>query len=229
MPLITRADDFGSSPGANSAILDAIDAGFVRNVGLMAPAPFFTHRIDELRERQQDLCLGLHATLTSEWPRFPWGPLLTEEQVPGLTLPDGRFPPDSQALGQRATVPEMMAELSAQLERVRQEGFFPQYLDCHMGFSWLPGVEAALQRLCDQENLVFANHASYVSLPILLSGDNDPTLEEIAAALEGVAEQRHREALRLAQPAKLLEILHALNLLPATYAEITPIRGCALG
>jgi hypothetical protein len=232
--LITRADDFGSSPGANDAILDALDAGFVRNAGVMAPGPFLKHRLDELRERQDTFCPGLHATLTSEWPRFGWGPVLPLDQVPSLVLPNGRFPRNSHSLKEQATLPEMMAEIAAQLERVRNFGLRPRYLDCHMGFHWLPGMAEALADFCRREGLVYANHPEYVGFPFPFDEQNiTPSLppqgrlvalfhpayeDEISLRFdEGVAAQRDREARHLAKPAGLQETLRLLHLVPAMY------------
>jgi len=232
-PLITRADDFGSSPGANDAILDALDAGFIRNAGVMAPGPFLNHRLNELRERQDMFCLGLHATLTSEWPRLGWGPVLSPEEVPSLVLANGRFPRDSHALKERALLPDMMAEIEAQLERVGNFGLRPRYLDCHMGFHWLPGLAVALADFCLREGLVYANDPEYVGVPFPLEQDIKPPLppqgrpvavfhpayaDEISLKFdEGVAAQRDREARCLANPAEMREILRELDLVPAMY------------
>jgi len=160
--LITRADDFGASPGTNEAILACLDAGFIRNVGVMVPAPFLGHRLEELLGRQDSCCVGLHGTLTSEWAGLRWGPVLPGENVPSLLDADGNFFASTQSLHERALLPEMLAEIRAQLDLARRLGLFPRYLDLHMVFTWIPGVAEALAALCDEEGLVFANGPQFV-------------------------------------------------------------------
>lgn len=181
--LITRADDFGASPGTNDAILGCLDAGFVRNVGVMGPGPFLRHRLSELVGRQDAFCPGLHATLNSEWAGIRWGPVLAPEDVPSLVREDGTFHSDSQTLHERGVVSEMLAEISAQLDLVRRLGLRPRYLDTHMVFTWIPGVAEALAGLCQREGLVFANGPGFESLPLKL----DVTAGELAGAMAGMA------------------------------------------
>ena len=188
--LITRADDFGVSPGTNDAILECLDAGFVRNVGVMAPGPFLRRRFAELVERQGSFCPGLHATLNSEWAEFRWGPVLAYGEVPSLVREDGTFHSSTQVLHGRGAVSEMLAEISAQLDLVRRLGLRPLYLDSHMVFTWIPGVAEALDGLCQKEGLLFANGPGFASLPLTLESSLTPgalagAMADFAAAHPG--------------------------------------------
>ncbi|MEI6034221.1 MAG: ChbG/HpnK family deacetylase [Verrucomicrobiae bacterium] len=183
VPLITRADDFGVSPGTNDAILACLDAGFVRNAGVMAPAPFLRHRFAELVERQGSFGPGLHATINSEWSGVRWGPVLARQEVPSLAGEDGTFYRSTQELDSKGALPEIVAEISAQLDLVRRLGLRPIYLDTHMVFTWIPGVADALATLCQNEGLIFANSAGFASLPLPFSQEVTP--EALADALAG--------------------------------------------
>jgi len=164
--LITRADDFGASPGTNDAILDCLDAGFVRNVGVMVPGPFLHHRFSELVGRQDAFCPGLHATLNSEWAGIRWGPVLAAEDVPSLVRKDGTFHNSTQLLHERGVVSDMLAEISAQLDLIRRLGLRPRYLDTHMVFTWIPGIAEALDVLCQREGLIFSDGPGFAPLPL---------------------------------------------------------------
>jgi hypothetical protein len=102
-------------PGTNRAILDAVDGGFIRNVGVIAPSAHWHGAVPELLARADRISLGVHATLTSEW-KFPrWRPLLNAGKVPSLCLPDGSLPRDTATLLKRFRLEELEAEVRAQL------------------------------------------------------------------------------------------------------------------
>lgn len=189
IPLHTRADDFGASPGTNDAILACLEAGFVRNVGVMAPAPWLHHRREELLAWQDRVSIGLHATVTSEWSPVRWGPLLPPDAVPGLVEPDGTFHRSTQQISESGTVDEILREVAAQLAHVRQLGLRPRYLDTHMVFTWIAGVSDALARFCGEEGLRFVSDKTFASLGIPLTPDLDPN------ALAAHIEARHAEVL----------------------------------
>ncbi len=163
VPVITRADDFGVSPGTNDAILECLDAGFIRNVGVMAPGPYLEHRLDELVARQSECCVGLHATLTSEWRDLRWGPVAPASRRSGLVRSDGTFHQTTVELYTHASLDEMMAEIEAQIAWVQQLGLRLRYLDSHMNFLWIEGIQTRLADLCAKEEIVFAAAPRFVS------------------------------------------------------------------
>jgi chitin disaccharide deacetylase len=129
----------------------------VRNVSVMAVGPYF----DAFAAvgPVPGASLGLHATINSEWRTPRWGPLTA---APSLVRPDGTFrvfPDDHAREGFR--VEEVEAEVRAQLARMREAGLDPEYLDEHMVFHRLPGVEEALARIAREEGLVYAPDLSW--------------------------------------------------------------------
>ena len=60
------------------------------------------------------------AARRAEWDRPRWSPVSSPETVPSLLKDDGAFF-------------QMVAEATARIERVREAGFEPASLDCHMG------------------------------------------------------------------------------------------------
>jgi predicted glycoside hydrolase/deacetylase ChbG (UPF0249 family) len=177
MKLLLRLDDFGASPGANDAILDIAASGVPVNIGVMAPGPFRHHHWDKLLAIQSEVCVGVHATVTSEWATLRWGPVSSPNKVPSLLRGDGSFFSDVQALNKEGSTEEILAEVRAQIAALRREGLEPRYLDTHMGFAWLPGVDDGLAQICGEENLVYAHAAQFRSF----SWQKPKRLEESAS------------------------------------------------
>jgi predicted glycoside hydrolase/deacetylase ChbG (UPF0249 family) len=167
--LITRGDDAGSAHGANRAILEACDAGTLRNVSVMVPGPAFKEAAGMFAGRT-DICLGLHVTLNAEWERVRWGPVLPKTEVPSLVDAEGNFTYEPRVLYERGVVlDEIMAEVEAQLARARAYSLRIKYLDEHMGVGGqLPGLETRLAALAEREGLVYARPIPFlpdVNLP----------------------------------------------------------------
>lgn len=184
-PMITHADDFGASPGTNAAIIDAVRAGFVRNVGVMAVGPYLTHRIDELRELSSVCCIGLHAVANSEWDTLRWGPALGAIRAPSLVRPDGTFFSTVAETTRHAVAGELLAELDAQLSRLRALGLNPRYLDTHMRFNECMRIDGLLEQFCLREQLMFRAGSHLPSFrpprkPDWLKLDGDAMAELIA-------------------------------------------------
>ena len=119
---MTRGDDAGSCRSANLAVLEAAQKGILRNVSVMVPGPAFQEAARMLAGRQ-DICVGLHVTLTAEWDSPKWGPVLPPEKAPSLVDSEGRFFNTPMILHQRkASADEMMAEIQAQLDLARSCG-----------------------------------------------------------------------------------------------------------
>ena len=150
--IITRADDCASSHAANLAVARAADAGFLKNVSVMAVCPFVQEAADLLAHRK-DLCFGLHVTLNSEWDRVRWAPLtkaacLTDER--GALYQD----PSLFAL-HPPCLEEVMEEIEAQYARLMAAGFSLRYAECHMlPERWIPGLEQELTAWCEKKGLL---------------------------------------------------------------------------
>ncbi|MBN1579344.1 MAG: ChbG/HpnK family deacetylase [Anaerolineae bacterium] len=155
--LITRGDDAGSNHTANAAILDAYRNGILKNTSVMAPCAAIQEAA-EMLAGQSGLCCGLHCTITAEWDAVRWGPVLPPQDVPSLVDERGHFFQTTRALHEHgARADEIMAELTAQLDRARALGFDIRYADKHMGFGWVAeGLDDVFDAWCKGEGLVNA-------------------------------------------------------------------------
>ncbi|CAN5408953.1 hypothetical protein BH11ARM2_BH11ARM2_33250 [soil metagenome] len=211
-PLLTRADDAGASLGTNRAIRACVAAGSIRNVSIMAVGPAF----DDLAAGGAiPACLGVHAVINSEWDAPRWGPLTLASS---LTEPDGtfrRFPVDHERAS--FSLDEIEKEIEAQIAKVREAGFEPNYLDEHMMFSWLPDIWERLVRLAEREGLVYAPLPE-VELKVFHPSENNVESQQwIHEGLVAgqVATERATETVYL-----LSETWQGRRLL--TYADLTP-------
>jgi predicted glycoside hydrolase/deacetylase ChbG (UPF0249 family) len=179
---ILHVDDVGMCHGANRAFLDLARAGAVTCGSVMVPCPWFPE-IAEAAAADSGLDLGVHFTLTAEWPQYRWRPISTASPASGLLDDDGYFPRNCLEL-RRRVVPEAAAvEMRAQLDRALAAGIDVTHLDTHMGAAFAPElVEAylALGREYDLPVLLPRDLESY--LGVLRVGDVDRA--RLAAAFE---------------------------------------------
>lgn len=133
--LVVNADAFGLSPGVSRGVAHAFDEGIVTSASLVANMPGFAAAVSLARARP-GLGVGLHLNLTDG------SPVLPAERVASLVGEDGLF------LGYRAFTlrllsgrvrrEEIVAEISAQLERLTSAGLAPTHVDGHRHIHLLP-------------------------------------------------------------------------------------------
>jgi len=191
--LVTRGDDAGTSKSANRAIHAAAKKGILRNASVLAPGPGVIHAAKVLGGlvKSGELCVGLHATATCEWEWPVWGPVLGAEDVPSLVDERGLLhrtleeliAGDAPAGKVRA---DILAEVAAQLERLRSLGLKVAYIDEHMELGRIEGVREGLARIAKREGLVF--RPPLERLP-LTNGEfeEDDHASRLLAALDGAA------------------------------------------
>jgi predicted glycoside hydrolase/deacetylase ChbG (UPF0249 family) len=144
--LIVHEDDVGMNHGANRAFFELSRDGFLTCGSVMVPCPWF-REVAEEAAADRALDLGVHLTLTSEWPHYRWAPISTVSRASGLVDPDGYM--WRNCLDLRAhVVPEAAeAEMRAQIERALQAGIDATHLDTHMGAALVPELAAIYLRL----------------------------------------------------------------------------------
>src|SRR5215831_4258893 len=129
--LILNADDLAVSHSENIASFAALDQRFITSATVMVPCPWFTE-VAAYAKAHHAIDLGLHLTLTSEWPTYRWGPVSPRALVPSLVGPDGYFYSSVPDFAKHAKLDEVEAEIRAQIERARSMGLDPSHLDAHM-------------------------------------------------------------------------------------------------
>ena len=176
--LITRADDIGSSKSANAAVVDAVRAGYVKNVSLMANGSFIDDAAQKLMNNKS-ACFGLHATLNAEWDKVKWGPILNLGKESGLIDDDGYFLSTPKMFSEtKPCVDTVLSELDAQLDKLTKLGFFISYVDSHMYAEvFIDGFNEAKRNWAKSKGLL--HHMDYNNSP------QDIYAEENLKNLEG--------------------------------------------
>jgi chitin disaccharide deacetylase len=130
--LIIHADDVGMCESITNGCLKAISDGVVTSLGIMVTCPDSERATDEVI-RRPGLDIGLHLTLTSEWPRLRWTTAVPGHQVPSLIDPDGFLWPTVASFIKHATIRDVEREIREQLRLLRSTRLVPSHIDCHMG------------------------------------------------------------------------------------------------
>ena len=185
--LLVRGDDIGSARSANRAACECAEHGVLRNVGVMVPGLAFADAVQTFAGIPGGRCgFGLHATLSAEWDAPRWGPVLPVSRVRSLVDAQGFFTTAPNVLHDRGfSLDEALAEIEAQLDRALACGFRIEYIDEHMGLSWIhPGLRAGIAALARRHGLVDAPNVP--GLPAV-SGGAGSVAETWIAGLEEAA------------------------------------------
>ena len=129
---IFHVDDVGMCLASIEAFLELCDFGTVSSGALMAPCPWFREAAARCAKRP-GLDLGIHATLTSEWSGYRWGPVSTRRASSGLLDAEGAFPRGCAEVQAKARPRAAARELAAQADLVAGAGIDPTHIDTHMG------------------------------------------------------------------------------------------------
>jgi predicted glycoside hydrolase/deacetylase ChbG (UPF0249 family) len=136
---ILHADDVGMCHGANVAFVELSRQGMLTCGSVMVPCPWFPE-IARIAADDKSLDLGVHLTLTSEWPGYRWGPLTRVPKSSGLVDDEGYFPRNVAALAERVDPEAAQAEMRAQIDRALAFGIDATHLDTHMGSALSPAL-----------------------------------------------------------------------------------------
>ncbi|MGW5047440.1 carbohydrate deacetylase [Streptomyces griseoluteus] len=169
--LVVRVDDAGLSESVNRAVVEALRGPAACSVSLMVPGPAAAHAA-ALIAPLPGVVHGLHVTLTSEWERPRWRPVLPARAVPSLLDRDGFLPRTADELHARGGVDprEAAAEITAQLDRAREWGLQVCYLDQHMGVGWVAGAGEAIRAVAAEQGLIDADRLA-PALPLPTGAD----------------------------------------------------------
>jgi predicted glycoside hydrolase/deacetylase ChbG (UPF0249 family) len=124
--IIINCDDLGSSHSANVASEAALRGGIATSATLMVPCPWAREAVESCK----DLDVGVHLTLTAEYPTYRWRTLT---DAPSLRDEQGYMPRNGAELWKRADPAEVEAECRAQIDQALAWGVDITHLDNHMG------------------------------------------------------------------------------------------------
>ena len=229
--LILHVDDLAMCHGANHAYLELAAAGVVTCGSVMVPCPWF-REIAEAAAADPKLDVGVHLTLTSEWPHYRWRPLSTTSRASGLIDDDGYFWRDVASLRPHLVPEAAEAELRAQIECALAAGIRPTHIDAHMAAAMLPESIGLHVRLAEDYGVVpvlprairwAPERASYAEAVARLDAAGRPVIDHFRGTQPVEAEvtqRRYREAIESLPPGVAHFALHAT--MPGEIETIAP-------
>jgi len=142
--LVVNADDFGSSPGANAAVLRSHRDGILTSASLMVSGAAAAEAA-EIARAHPAMGVGLHLALACARP------VLGPARIPGLVGRDGGLASSPVTAGFRffflpGLRRQLVEEIEAQVRRFAELGLAPGHLDGHCNLHLHPVVLGALRR-----------------------------------------------------------------------------------
>jgi chitin disaccharide deacetylase len=171
--LILNADDFGMCHDQNEGVIRGLKEGLFTSSTILVTCPWF-EEVAEFARNNPNADLGVHLTLTAEWDRYKWGPVLGPRAVPSLVDERGYLWQTVAQVYEHARLDQAEAELREQIEKAFAAGIDATHLDSHMG---------TLQLRADYHE-IYARLANEYRLPIRLASRRRLGREGMGAILD---------------------------------------------
>lgn len=130
--VIIHADDIGMCQATLAGLEELLSAGIVSSGSIMVPCPWF-RAASRFAADHPNADLGVHLTLTSEWPTYRWAPVSTADPASGLLDGEGCFHATAHAVQASGLPAAVEREMEAQIARAVGAGVLPTHADTHMG------------------------------------------------------------------------------------------------
>jgi len=150
--VIIHADDIGMCQASIAAFAQLWEYGTVSSGAVMVPCSWAPAAAEFCRTHP-GVDMGVHATLTSEWNTYRWGPLSTRDPDSGLLDEDGFFHRSTQETQANANPEAVLVELQTQIARALAWGIDVTHLDTHMGAVAHPKFFPAYYQAAVQHNI----------------------------------------------------------------------------
>ncbi|MFD2035505.1 polysaccharide deacetylase family protein [Belliella marina] len=194
--IIFHVDDSGMSYESNLGTIKSMEEGVATSCSVMMPCAWSASFVNYANKNPQ-MDVGVHLTLTSEWKDYRWEPLSGKALSPSLQDHEGAMWNSVELVVKNGSPEEVYIEMKAQVDRAISLGLKPTHLDSHMGtlFAHEPFLEKYIQ--------VGAEYG----IPVMFPGGNNKLLEEslnypIVQKLK--AEGKYKEGMQLPEQ-KLLK------------------------
>jgi predicted glycoside hydrolase/deacetylase ChbG (UPF0249 family) len=192
--LITHIDDMGFCHASNVATQSCLESGAASCASIIVNAPWFIEAANICRQHPE-FDVGVHLTLTAEYPTFRWPALSSRDPATGLLDEQGYLWHRREDAVRHVTEAAAEAEMRAQIDTALATGLEITHIDTHMGSVVHPkflgsylslaqeyGVPAFLPRITRErlEALRMSDMAEeYLSAIDKIDEDAVPTLDEI--------------------------------------------------
>ena len=150
--LITHIDDMGFCHAANVAAVACLKSGAASCASIITNAPWFMEAANLCKENP-DFDIGVHLTLTAEYPAFRWPALSSRDPATGLLDKEGYLWHTREDAVRHVTAQAGEAEMRAQIEAALAAGLKITHIDTHMGSVVHPKFLASYLSLAQEYNV----------------------------------------------------------------------------
>lgn len=181
--LITHIDDMGFCHAANQASLACLTSGAASCASVIVNAPWFREAV-QICVEHPEFDVGVHLTLTAEYPTFRWSALSSRDPATGLLDKEGYLWHSREDAIRHVTAEAAKTEMRAQIDTALEAGIDVTHIDTHMGSVVHPKFLASYLSLADEYGVpAFLPRVTRERLEALAMGD---MAEEFVAILEKV-------------------------------------------
>jgi predicted glycoside hydrolase/deacetylase ChbG (UPF0249 family) len=146
MRIVAHADDFGASADTVRATIECFEQGALTSASIMPGMPATALAVAFARQHPE-LDVGVHLTFVGDGDERPLSP---PDEIAGLLGDHGRFLPTRamriRALAKRLPIDQIVREITAQIEAVREHDVEISHVDSHRHLHKLPSFRVALER-----------------------------------------------------------------------------------
>ncbi|AFH47906.1 hypothetical protein IALB_0194 [Ignavibacterium album JCM 16511] len=185
--LLIRCDDIGMSHSVNLAAKELIDAGLKFSASVMVPCAWFDEAVSILKEAD-NVSIGIHLTLNSEWKNYRWGPVAGASKVSSLVDSLGYFfPSRAKFFANNPSPDEVEIELRAQIEKAIKAGLNISYLDYHMGTAVdKPELRKIVEKLAREFNLGISRYFGEIDVNSMYSVPLESKYNHLVSVLDSL-------------------------------------------
>ncbi len=130
--LITHIDDMGFCHAANVASEACLASGAASCASIITNASWFLEAA-EICKTHPSFDVGVHLTLTAEYPTYRWGALSTSDPASGLLDEEGYLWHTREDAVRNVSEEAAEAEMRAQIDKAITAGIDITHIDTHMG------------------------------------------------------------------------------------------------
>ncbi len=147
--LITHIDDMGFSHAANLGSTACLESGAASCASIIVNAPWF-QEASAICQEHPEFDVGVHLTLTCEYPTFRWPALSSRDPATGLLDDQGYLWRTREDGVRHVTAEAAEGEMRAQIDGALEAGINVTHIDTHMGTVVHPKFIGSYLSLADE-------------------------------------------------------------------------------
>jgi predicted glycoside hydrolase/deacetylase ChbG (UPF0249 family) len=152
--LLIHADDLGLSKSVNETSLESLLNNTVSSASVIMNAKK-VQEIADFSNKNPEIDLGVHLTVTSEWKIHKWGGILPKNDIQSLLNSQNNFYWNKRKFTKYQRLDQLYNELQAQVDLAISMGMNVSHIDSHEGALFFdPDVFKTYLKIAEDNNLL---------------------------------------------------------------------------